>query len=574
MSEHDAHAILLAARSALAKSNPLLLEWSGQAWENWLRLQRNADAGGGRPIGIVVSLSCLDDLPLNVGLMQLLAMRGLACSVILAFPTNAAASIARARARREGWHELVRIVEVSDLTRMSVHLPAQGFFAAFAMPVILDRQSLGRVRDMATADDANRELGVSAESAQNFFLGCAADLAAWCQEPSNAGAFRTALQAMLSQDPRGIAVDRSTTLRPEKLEPTQTGLTPTVQEFEGGLDMPGLRNGGDLVVSLIPNAGEARVVVRQRGDLLDPDHALQIRMPTALLTTVPQRIRAESRMIGGRRASREFLFHVPPSRLKPWMMSAFLNRGGGGNPVVRAFASGVGCRLAYAEDEPEELRDIPVVWGVLRQSDRILAQAKRQGLYFFYIDHAYFNRGHGKTYRITRNGYEAGPVRDCAGDRFSELDVDVRPWRMSGREIIVCPPTEYFMQAHGCADWLDKTVASLRQFTDRPISVRLKPQPGESSVPLPEALQTAHALVAHSSNVAIEAACRGTPVFVDSASAAAPVGLTDLSQIESPVYPDRDRWLAHLAYNQFSFEEIEDGRAWSMLRDLEERTYV
>jgi hypothetical protein len=256
------------------------------------------------------------------------------------------------------------------------------------------------------------------------------------------------------------------------------------------------------------------------------------------------------------------------------MISAFLNRGGGGNPVVRAFANGVGCRLAYAEDEPEELQDIPVVWGVLRQSDRILAQAKRQGLYFFYIDHAYFNRGHGKTYRITRNAYEAGPVRECSGDRLSELDVDVRPWRKAGREIIVCPPTDYFMQAHGCPDWLDETLSGLRRLTDRPITVRMKPQPGEQAVPLPEALKKAHALVTHSSNVAIEAACLGTPVFVDGASAAAPVGLTDLSQIESPAYPDRDPWLAHLAYNQFSFEEIGDGRAWTMLLDLEERPYV
>jgi hypothetical protein len=102
----------------------------------------------------------------------------------------------------------------------------------------------------------------------------------------------------------------------------------------------------------------------------------------------------------------------------------------------------------------------------------------------------------------------------------------------------------------------------------------VKPQPGETALPLEEALQGAHALVTHSSNVAIEAACLGTPVFVDPASAAAPVGLTDLGQIESPVYPDREPWLSHLAYNQFTFEEIGDGRAWRMLMELEERDLV
>jgi hypothetical protein len=256
------------------------------------------------------------------------------------------------------------------------------------------------------------------------------------------------------------------------------------------------------------------------------------------------------------------------------MISAFLNRGGAGNPVMRAFGRGIGCRMAYAEDEPETLRDIPIVWGVLRGSDRIISRARAQDLYFFYVDHAYFNRGHGKTYRIARNAYEAGRIRLCPDDRLKALGLDVQPWRKSGREIIVCPPTEYFMHAHGCADWLETTMAHLRQVTDRPIIVREKPQPDEEAVPLPQALQTAHALVTHSSNVAIEAACLGTPVFVSAASAAAPIGRTSLADIESPIWPDRQPWLAHLAYNQFSFEEIENGTAWRLMLELEDREFV
>jgi hypothetical protein len=130
------------------------------------------------------------------------------------------------------------------------------------------------------------------------------------------------------------------------------------------------------------------------------------------------------------------------------------------------------------------------------------------------------------------------------------------------------------MKAHACLDWLETTLAQLRSVTDRPIIVREKPKPGEDVVPLPEALRTAHALVTHSSNVAIEAACLGTPVFVSPSSAAAPIGRTDLADLEKPVYPDRTPWLAHLAYNQFSFEEICDGTAWRLLLQLEERELV
>jgi hypothetical protein len=256
------------------------------------------------------------------------------------------------------------------------------------------------------------------------------------------------------------------------------------------------------------------------------------------------------------------------------MLSAFLNRGGAGNAVIRAFASAVGCRIAYADDEPDVLCEIPVVWGVLRGSDRILARATEQGLYFFYIDHAYFDRGHGKSYRIARNRYEAGPIRRCPSDRFDALGIRMEPWRKSGREILVCPPTDYFMRAHGCEDWLESTLSALHELTDRPIIVRKKPHPGGEAVPLQKALERAHALVTHSSNVAIEAACLGTPVFVAPSSAAAPIGRTDLSKVEDPAYPDRGPWLAHLAYNQFTFEEIGDGRAWRMLLALEDRDFV
>ena len=195
-------------------------------------------------------------------------------------------------------------------------------------------------------------------------------------------------------------------------------------------------------------------------------------------------------------------------------------------------------------------------------------------MYFFYVDDAYFNGGPGQSYRITRNGYEVGPVRECSSDRVQAHDVVLERWRRGGSNVVVCPPTDDFMAAHDCADWLEKTLDALQRHTDRPIVVRRKPRPGETVETLPEALSKAHALVTHSSNVAIEAVVAGGPVFVSPSSAAAPMGLTDLSSIESPVYPDRDKWLAHLAYCQFSFEEMRSGAAWRMLLEWEDRPFV
>jgi hypothetical protein len=329
--------------------------------------------------------------------------------------------------------------------------------------------------------------------------------------------------------------------------------------------------GDELIVRTSREPFHSDTIVRRPARLLSAGEPFAIRLPGAMLGPAPKIVRVEAHKADAKVLGDRVLVHVRPSELEPWMVSCFLNRGGGGNPAVRAFAKSIGARLAYAEDEPEPLCDIPVVWGVLRESDRILAQAKAQSLYWFYIDHAYIDRGHRRSYRITRNGYEAGAVRRCPTDRIEELGVEIQPWRKSGREIIVCPPTDYFMQAHGCSDWLETTLEALKTFTDRPVIVREKPKPGAEAVALPKAMETAHALVTHSSNVAVEAVCLGTPVFVAPTSAAAPVGRTDLSLIEQPAYPDRDPWLAHLAYNQYSFEEIGNGRAWKMLLELEER---
>jgi len=269
-----------------------------------------------------------------------------------------------------------------------------------------------------------------------------------------------------------------------------------------------------------------------------------------------------------------FHLHVPPQDLQPEMVTCYLNRGGGGNAMIRTFAGGIGCKLRYAEDETGYRPGVPIVWGVLRGSDKVVHYAKENSQYFFYIDHAYFSRGHGVNYRITRNGYEAGRIRECPPDRLSVLGVETQPWNRDGSVILVCPPTEYFMNAHGCHDWLETTLATLKSHTDREIVVRTKPQPGETVEPIEEAFRRSFALVTHSSNIAIEAAIAGVPVFVSETSAAAPVGQTDVSLIETPVYPERTSWLRHLAYNQYSMAELGDGTAWRMLREFETRPFV
>lgn len=167
----------------------------------------------------------------------------------------------------------------------------------------------------------------------------------------------------------------------------------------------------------------------------------------------------------------------------------------------------------------------------------------------------------GGYYRWHLGCFQMAVVRDVPADRFDALQIPVSPWRKGGDRIIVAPSLEDYDRLHFCEGWVDETVARLRSLTKRPVFVRHR----DSDVPLGEELADAHCLVTHGSNAANEAVVMGCPVFVIGDCAARHVGLTDLTRIETPVYPDRSRWLRSLAYSQYTEAEICDGTAWRLI---------
>jgi hypothetical protein len=187
---------------------------------------------------------------------------------------------------------------------------------------------------------------------------------------------------------------------------------------------------------------------------------------------------------------------------------------------------------------------------------------------YYFADSGYFRAFDCEPrawYRITHNAFTQSWVNEVPADRFERLRVPIRPWKKGGRDILVCPPYGGWVMdlfdAHG---WLDETLASLNRYTDRPIRVRPKYSPST----IWDALEGAHALVTFMSNTGTDAAIFGVPAFVPPMNQAAPLGNVDLSQIETPVYNDREKWAHSLAYGQYSLEEMEDGTAWKIVQEL------
>lgn len=167
----------------------------------------------------------------------------------------------------------------------------------------------------------------------------------------------------------------------------------------------------------------------------------------------------------------------------------------------------------------------------------------------------------GGYYRWHLNSYQLQAVRPLSPDRWDALKTEVLPWRKGGRHIVIAAPSRTYCRFHRCERWVSDIIDALARVTDRQLVIRDK----ESKRPLQVDLDGAHCLVTHGSIAAVEAVILGVPVFVDPSSAAALVGLTDISRIEQPIYPDRQPWLNALAYSQFNERELVDGTLWKLL---------
>ncbi len=235
----------------------------------------------------------------------------------------------------------------------------------------------------------------------------------------------------------------------------------------------------------------------------------------------------------------------------------------------------VGSKLGrIIRGKPADLEALPddvlPIVGCSPELTGLIAKWRETGRQWCYWDRGYARRVFatwlprgeaGGYYRYHLNSFQLKTVRDVPGDRWKALKTDVLTWRRDGKHIVVAMPTATYSRFHGLENWTEKTIVELKKYTDRKIITRDK----EDKRPLQEDLRGAHALVAHGSIAAVESVICGCPVYVCADCAAALVGQTEISKIETPVYPDRQAWLNSLAYSQFNESELVDGTLWKLI---------
>ena len=226
------------------------------------------------------------------------------------------------------------------------------------------------------------------------------------------------------------------------------------------------------------------------------------------------------------------------------------------------------------------------VWlfGILRGTDLVYKHCLENKIDFYFMDRPYWGLSRQAPYflRIVKNNHVKNFIEERPDDRFkASFPYEIQPYHKNGKKILVCPPTNAIQQFFNIPNWLDDTMKTLKQNTDREIIVRQKPYNPETYLDANGTMRTGknttasdkekinwreiHAVVTNNSAITVKALANGVPVFTDSNNCAFPIAGKNFSLIEKPIYHDPRPLFYSLAYGQFNENEMRDGTAKRIL---------
>ena len=167
-------------------------------------------------------------------------------------------------------------------------------------------------------------------------------------------------------------------------------------------------------------------------------------------------------------------------------------------------------------------------------------------------------------------------------------NVSLVPWRSSGSHILILAQRpKGFNMFTNQDEWLANTILTIRQYSHRPIMIRMHPGDGTrlkqmerlkkrygKSISFSEhenirdALKDCWCCVGYASTPNVVSAIEGVPVYVEepNKSWAKDVCFTDLSLIENPPLLDRSEWIHKIANIHWSNDEVKYGKLWLAIK--------
>jgi hypothetical protein len=238
------------------------------------------------------------------------------------------------------------------------------------------------------------------------------------------------------------------------------------------------------------------------------------------------------------------------------------------------FTNGSGGKFVSYE-EMYTNTSLPMCWAGFFKPEW-LEICRKYNLKFYNLDSGYFGNKKRKTiFRLSVNNFQnVDPIIERPADRWEQFNIDQSSFK-HGSTIVIVPPDRKIVHTLGLGSedkWIDETVAKIKSFTDREIKIRKRPEPRAdrlvSNTFKDFIKDDTFCVVGYSSNALVEAAMHDIPVIALGHSATKSLYNYRLHEIENikPAYSDnKQAWLNHLAYSQFTKEELLSGLAWELI---------
>ena len=238
------------------------------------------------------------------------------------------------------------------------------------------------------------------------------------------------------------------------------------------------------------------------------------------------------------------------------------------------FTLGSGGKFVKYEQMYENTT-LPMCWSGFFKP-QWLEICKKYNLKFYNFDSGYFGNKKRKTiFRLSINSFQnIDTIIDRPSDRWEQLGLEHYSFKQ-GSSIVVVPPDRKIVYTLGLGSedhWIEETVFQIKNFTDRPIKIRKRPEPRAdrmvSNTFKHFIKDDTFCVVGYSSNALVEAAMHDIPVIALGHSATKSLynyQLRDIEKIKPAYLSDKQAWLNHLAYSQFTREELLSGLAWELI---------
>jgi len=231
---------------------------------------------------------------------------------------------------------------------------------------------------------------------------------------------------------------------------------------------------------------------------------------------------------------------------------------------------------AIEQGWPDEGKEVHFFWGLGADNARKIKQCNDAGKEWWFIDTGYItdqitrypipkiDKPKTTYFRICKGGIHS-KLKPATSDRYKDLNIPSQKnlYDPNGH-ILVTPSSETvtrFLNGKTQQQWATEAM----DYAAPHGMFRNKPRPGNEwwGIPIEEQLKGAQGLLTNMSLSAIDAILLGIPVIVDKGHICESVASDSISNLK---VPDISDWIASVAENQFTLEEIKKGVAYDYLR--------